>query len=462
LAPRSARPVEAQLVDRLTEVVGAGHVLVAPEDRAGYEVDWTGRFRGEALAAVRPASTDEVVGVTQACARAGVSIVPQGGNTGLVGGAVPPPGAVVISLRRLASIQDLDGGTGQLTAGAGATIAMVSRRAIEAGWAFGVDFAARDSATVGGAIATNAGGIRVVRHGPMGSQVVGIEAVLSDGRVIRRLPGQLKEVVGYDLARLLAGSEGTLAIITRARLRLVRPVGTRSLAWVAVRGLDEAVALAARLRREVAGLEALELIGEAALELAAARRGVERPVEHLGPAVLVEAGGEDPATGSLTSVLADAPEVLDAVVVDDEAGRRRLWEIRESISEAVGAVGVPHKLDVVVPHHRLAEFGQRVEPLAREVDPAARVVTWGHLAEGNLHVNVLGLAAADERVDDAILRLVLDLGGSIGAEHGIGRAKARWLPLARDATDVAAMRAIKSALDPAWLLNPGVLFEGPA
>jgi FAD/FMN-containing dehydrogenase len=272
----------------------------------------------------------------------------------------------------------------------------------------------------------------------------------------------VKEVVGYDLARLLAGSEGTLAILTRARLRLVLPPGARTLAWVAVASLTEAVTLAAAIRREVPGVEALELVGPAALELAAARRQIARPVDHPGPAVLVEAAGEEFSAGSLATALAAAPEVLDAIVAADDPGRRRLWSIRESISEAVGAEGVPHKLDVVVPHGRLAEFGDRVESLARVVDPRARVVTWGHLAEGNLHVNVLGLPPDDERVDDAILRLVLELGGSIGAEHGIGRAKARWLPLARDPADVEAMRAIKRALDPAWLLNPGVLFDSPA
>jgi FAD/FMN-containing dehydrogenase len=386
-------------------------------------------------------------------------MVPQGGNTGLVGGAVPPPGAIVVSLRRLDDLSDVDAVAGQLTAGAGATIAAVAGSAGEAGWGFGVDFAARDSATVGGAIATNAGGIRVLRYGPMAAQVVGIEAVLADGRVIRRLPGHAKEVAGYDLPRLLAGSEGTLAIVTRARLRLVLPVPTRTLAWVAVAGLAEAVALGSRIRRAVGSLDALELVDASAIHLAASRRGVALPIAHAGPAVLLEAADDGDAAGSLAAALAAAPEVRDAVLVSDAPGRRRLWEIRESISEAVGAQGVPHKLDVVVPHRRLAEFGERVGPLAQAVDPGARVVTWGHLAEGNLHVNVLGPEPDDERVDDAILRLVLELGGSIGAEHGIGRAKVRWLSLARGTADLAAMRAIKSALDPAWLLNPGVLFE---
>jgi FAD/FMN-containing dehydrogenase len=373
---------------------------------------------------------------------------------------------VVVSLRRLAEVEDVDPVAGQLTAGAGVTIAVVARHAADFGWAFGVDFAARDAATVGGAIATNAGGVRVLRHGAMAAQVIGFEAVLAGGQVIRRLPGQAKEVAGYDLARLLAGSEGTLAIITRARLRLVLPAAARVLAWVAVAGVAEAVALGTRLRREVAGLEALDLIEAPALELAAARLAVARPVNHRGPVVLAEesvtlSGHGARGASALEACLAAAPEVVDAAVVDDEPGRRRLWQLRESISEAVNAVGVPHKLDVVVPQRRLAAFAAQAAALARSLEPETKVVTWGHLAEGNLHVNVLGLAPADERVDDAILRLVLEMGGSISAEHGIGRAKARWLTLARDATDVAAMRAIKRALDPGWLLNPGVLFDMP-
>jgi FAD/FMN-containing dehydrogenase len=324
-----------------------------------------------------------------------------------------------------------------------------------------VDFAARDSATVGGAIATNAGGTRVLRHGSMAAQVLGFEAVLADGSVVRRLPGQVKEVAGYDLARLLAGSEGTLAIITRARLRLVRPVRSRTLAWVVTRDGGAAVELGLTLRRDVPGLEALELIGEAALGLAAARRGVARPVNRPGPVVLVEVAADAPAEAdfSLAGGLAADAAVVDAVVAGDEPDRRRLWEIRDSISEAVSAEGVPHKLDVVIPHRRLAEFVERAGAAAIGVDRRAEVVIWGHLAEGNLHVNVLGLPGDDERVDDAVLRLALELGGSISAEHGIGRAKARWLPLARDAADMAAMRAIKAALDPGQLLNPGVLFE---
>jgi FAD/FMN-containing dehydrogenase len=450
------------LLGRLAEVVGPAHVLVAPEERAGYDVDWTGRFRGQSSAVVRPASTDEVARVVSACREAGVAIVAQGGNTGLVGGAVAPPGAVVVSLRRLARIEALDAATGQLTAGAGATIAAVDRAAAEAALAFGVDFGARDAATVGGAIATNAGGMRVLRHGPMAAQVVGIEAVLADGGVVRRMPGHPKEVAGYDLARLLAGSEGTLAIITAARLRLVAPPRERVLAWVVVPGLAGAVALGARLRREAGDLLALELVGAEAARLATAQRGSVLPIAHDGPVVLVEATGDGGPGGGLEGILADAPEVVDAVVAGDEPDRRRLWSIRDSISEAVAAEGVPHKLDVVLPHARLAAFGERAETVAREIEPGARVVTWGHLAEGNLHVNVLGLDPEDERVDDAILRLVVGLGGSISAEHGIGRAKARWLSLVRDPNDLAAMRAIKSALDPGWLLNPGVLFERPA
>jgi FAD/FMN-containing dehydrogenase len=232
---------------------------------------------------------------------------------------------------------------------------------------------------------------------------------------------------------------------------------------VALPGIREAVALAGSLRRELSDVQALELVGAAALELSAARAGAARPTgAGPGPAILVEVAGGEAAADRLGAVLAGAGAVDDAVVAMDEPGIRRLWQLRESISEAVNAAGVPHKLDVVIPAINLADFDERSGPLAASVHPGARVITWGHLAEGNLHVNVLGPAPDDEAVDDAILRLVLELGGSIGAEHGIGRAKARWLPLARDATDVAVMRAIKNALDPTGLLNPGVLFSPPS
>ena len=216
------------LIDSLREIVGESHCLTDPGLRASYETDWTRRFHGEALAVVRPGSTDEVARVLVACADAGVGVVPQGGNTGLVGGSVPRGGEVVMSLLRLNEIEEVDRVAGEVTVGAGATLALVQAAARTAGWEVGVDLGARDSATIGGMVATNAGGVNVVRHGTMRSQLLGFEAVRVDGTILRRLPGMPKDNTGYDLGGLLAGSEGTLAVITRVRLRLVSPMRHRA------------------------------------------------------------------------------------------------------------------------------------------------------------------------------------------------------------------------------------------
>ena len=224
------------LVAQLAEIVGPSHCLTDPDLRASYETDWTRRWSGTALAVVRPASTEEVAGVLRACTDAGVGVVPQGGNTGLVGGSVPRGGEVVISLRRLDGIEDVDPDGGEMTVGAGATLVAAQSAARAAGWEVGVDFGARDAATIGGMVATNAGGVNVLRHGSMRRQTGGFEAVLADGTVLRRLPGMPKDNTGYDLAGLLAGSEGTLAVVTRVRLRLVPRLAQRA---VGVIGLDE-------------------------------------------------------------------------------------------------------------------------------------------------------------------------------------------------------------------------------
>ena len=227
------------LVARLAEIVGANHCLTDPDLRASYETDWTRRWSGRALAVVRPASTDEVAAVLRACTDARIAVVPQGGNTGLVGGSVPRGGEVVLSTLRLAAIEDLDPDAGEVTVGAGATLATTQAAARSAGWDVGVDLAARDTATIGGMVATNAGGVNVFRHGPMRSQLMGFEAVLADGTILRRLPGMTKDNTGYDLGALLAGSEGTLAVITAVRMRLVQKVRHRA---VCVIGCGDAAA----------------------------------------------------------------------------------------------------------------------------------------------------------------------------------------------------------------------------
>jgi FAD/FMN-containing dehydrogenase len=455
--------VAGEFLRELAKIVGPDHVLTAPDLRAGYEVDWTGRFRGAARAVVRPASTTQVADIVRLCAETGIGLVPQGGNTGLVAGAVPEGGAIVLSTRRLRDIGAVDPISAQVTVGAGVTIARVQELASEAGFAFGVDLASRDSATVGGTIATNAGGTHVLRHGSMGRQVAGLGAVLADGSVVNRTSGLPKDGAGYDLPALIVGSEGTLAVITEARLRLVPRLRRRAAAWIAVESVGAAVELAVELRQGLESLNALEYLDDAAVSLAAARHG-PRPIERQSDAtVLVEVAANRDPTPELVDALSAATGVLDAVIASDEVSIRRLWAFREGVAEAISAEGIPHKLDVAVPLDRLATFEDGIKRIVRERGSAAEqpwLVVFGHLAEGNLHVDVLGVDPDDAAIDDAILQLVVDLGGSVSAEHGIGRAKRRWLTRARDAADYGAMLAIKRALDPKGILNPGAMFPG--
>jgi len=450
--------MSTRLLERLASIVGSAQLLTDADLRAAYETDWTRRFSGTAAAVVRPGSTDEVAAVLRTCAEQGVAVVPQGGNTGLVGGSVPRGGEVLLSTVRLRSIEALDADAGALTAGAGATLAGVQQRAAGVGWAFGVDLAARDSATIGGMIATNAGGVNVLRHGPMRSQLLGVEAVLADGSVVQRLSGLAKDNTGYDLAGLLCGSEGTLAVITRARLRLVPPTPRRAVALLALPDTAAAVSLTADLRRRLPSLMAAELFFEAGLRLVLDHTAAAHPfAAPAGAYLLVEAAATSDPTDDLAAVLERAPG--EALLAADQSGRARLWQLRERQTEAISAAGIVHKLDVSLPLDRLAAFVARLAPTIEAVAPGARVVCYGHLADGNLHVNILGPAAGDESADGPVLRLVIELGGSISGEHGIGIAKAGWLLADRRAADVAAMRAVKRALDPMGILNPGVLFE---
>jgi FAD/FMN-containing dehydrogenase len=444
------------LLDALAAAVGGSHLLTDADMRASYEVDWTRRFGGAALAVVRPASTAEVAAVLRACADAGAAVVPQGGNTGLVGGGVPRGGEVLMSLRRLTEVGPVDEAAGEVTVGAGLTLAALQAHTQRSGYAFGVDLGARDSATIGGMIATNAGGINVLRYGPMRAQLVGIEAVLANGSVIARLPGLPKDNAGYDLTSLLAGSEGTLAVISSARLRLVPLLTHRAVALVGLASTDAAIAVVAALRRHLP-LHAAEIFYADGLALVMQHAGLERPFRGEHPAyLLLELADRTDPSESLIAALAQI-EADDVVVATDENGRHRLWQLRERHTEAVNAEGIPHKLDVAVPVARLGELEWRVRSVVSASAPAARTILYGHVADGNLHINVLGLPPEDGDVDEAILRLAIELDGSIAAEHGIGVAKARWLEAARGAADVAAMRAIKRGLDPSGILNPGVI-----
>ena len=447
------------LVERLASVVGSSHVLVDPDLRAPYETDWTGRFTGSALCVVRPASTAEVVEVVRACASAGTPIVVQGGNTGLVGGGVPRGGEVLLSLARLTEREPVDPVEAQVTVGAGVTLEALQQHARAAGLDFGVDLAARSSATVGGLVATNAGGIRVLRYGSMRHQVTGVEAVLADGTVVRRLTGLAKDNTGYDLPQLFAGSEGTLAIVTRVRVRLVPSLPARAVALVALEDTAGALSLVTAARA-VPSLAAAELFYPAGLDLVREYARLGAPFgSPAGAYVVLECAARTDPTDELLDLLGSCEAVQDATVASDATGRGRLWSYRESHTEAVNAAGVPVKLDICVPLGALPSLVAQLDDTVAAVAPKARVIVFGHVNEGNLHVNVLDAGDADETVTDAVLRLVAEHEGSISSEHGIGVAKAPWLELSRSGEEIATMRRLKDALDPDHLLNPGVLFR---
>jgi len=456
--------VTEQLLDALRAAVGPTHVLTDADLRATYETDWTRRWHGTALAVVRPASTEEVALVLRACAQAKAPVIPQGGNTGLVGGSVPRDGGdaapVVLSTLRLRDIEPVDTLAAEVTVGAGATLAAVQALARDAGLDVGVDLGARDSATIGGMIATNAGGLHVLRHGSMRAQLLGIEAVLADGSVVRRLPGMVKDNTGYHLPSILAGSEGTLAVITRAHLRLVPRKARRAVALLGIAGTAAAVEVASAVRRTLPELLAAELFFDNGLEVVLRHIGAEPPFRQRHPAyLLLEADGDADPTDGLAAAVEGASGVDDAVLASDEEGRRRIWRLREAHTESINAEGIPHKVDVALPLARLAAFINHVPEVVDAAYPGALTYQYGHVCEGNMHLGVIGPPPEDESVDDAVLRLTIEMGGSVSAEHGIGAAKVDWLEADRGAADVAAMRAIKRALDPGWILNPGVLLR---
>jgi FAD/FMN-containing dehydrogenase len=476
----------AALRREFAAVVGGAHVLTG-DAAAGYGTDWTGGFTGRAAAVLRPRDTEQVAALLALCADAGVAVVPQGGNTGLVGGGVPLHGEVVLSLARLARLGPVDTDAGQVSAGAGVSLQQVADA--DPGLDLGVLIASRHSATVGGAVATNAGGLRVLRYGPMRAQLRGIEAVLSDGTVLSHMAGLVKDNTGYDYPSLLAGSEGTLAVITAARLQLVTRLADPVTVIAGVDGPGEAHMLARRAVNEVGGLVSAEYFTQAGLDLLAEHAGLVPPLRPSAPAyLLLEAAGPG-AAEELAVIAADRP----VAVGTGPAERARLWAYRERHPEAAGFAGVPLKLDVSVPAAQWVRLASGVAGVVREADPAALVITYGHVADGNLHVNVvpgagrpaedpqrtgsrnagsmraalqagaaggagaLGAAGADGRYEDAVFSFVASLGGSISAEHGIGALKARWLPLVRSDAERALFARVRAAFDPAGILNPHVL-----
>ncbi|HUP74386.1 MAG TPA: FAD-binding oxidoreductase [Acidimicrobiales bacterium] len=459
----AAPPLDPQLQGQLVDIVGAPHVLVDPEVVAGYLVDWTRRFHGDATAVVRPGDAAEVAATLAACRRAGVAVVPQGGNTGLVGGAIAYDGALTLSLTRLREIGPVDAITGQVDVAAGTTLADLQAHARESGWRFAVDLTARASATIGGMTATNAGGLHVMRWGPMRSQLTGVKAATTAGTIVGDQRGLLKDNTGYHLPSILCGSEGTLAVVTSARLRLVAPTSSTAVALLGFSSVDDTVRAAGALRYALDEISAIELMVAEGVELVRSVYGGPPPFTQPSNALLlVEASGADGVVERLAEAVASLEHVDDVAVGETPDQRARLWRYREAHTEAISTyagAGAVHKLDVTLPPAALASFMSDARALVLESRPNAQVWLFGHAGDGNIHVNITGVAEDDEGIDELVLRTVAERGGSISAEHGIGRAKRRWLHLNRSTDEIAMFTAIKRAFDPEGILNPGVILD---
>jgi FAD/FMN-containing dehydrogenase len=448
------------LTQRLAGIVGSNHVSTDPDVLAAHSVDHTGRYRGNAAALVRPGSGDEIAAVLTACRDAGAHVTIQGGRTSLVAGTVPEHDDVLVSTERLTTIGDIDTCERRVRLGAGVTLAAAQRTAASAGLLFGVDLAARDSATVGGMASTNAGGLRTVRYGNMGEQVVGLEVALPDGSIVRRHSAVRRDNTGYDLTSLFVGAEGTLGVITELDVRLHPTPAHRITAVAGFADLSD-VAAAGQVFRDLDGIAALELIDARALELTALHLDVVAPVAAPW-LLLVEMAGDSDLSDRLADALADAPLSGEPAVGIDAVAQQRLWRLRESIAEILGILGPPLKFDVSLPLPAIAVFARQSASLVAEHAPDAIPVLFGHIGEGNLHLNLLRCNISGEQ-EQALYAAMMDLiaasGGNVSSEHGVGSRKRGYVGMSREPADIAAMRTIKTALDPTGYLNPAVLFD---
>ena len=411
--------------------------------------------------AVRPGSTDEIARIIRLCRDSKTAIVPQGGNTGLVGGSVPLSGEILLSTRELRAIGDVDPSSRQITVGAGAILADVQRAALAAGLRYPVDFGARGSATIGGTIATNAGGIAVLRYGMTRRHVIGIEAVLGTGAVISHLGGLVKDNTGFDLPGLLCGSEGTLGVVTAARLQLVPLHAKRTTILAGFTDLSSASACVERLCATWEVLDALEIVLESGVRLVCDTFDRRAPFEA-SAYLIIEASSDVDRAESIAEFLHGCVGIVDIAIATSGAMRERIWQLREEHTLAINTLGPPIKFDVTIPTSSLSDFADSVCRVIADVAPHAQVFLFGHAADGNLHVNVCGIdpdSSLVPAVEDAVMSEVGEFNGSVSAEHGIGTAKKRFLSLSRSQAEIDAMRAVKQALDPDGIMNPNVLFD---
>ncbi len=469
----------AALLSSLTDVVGPAAVLSDPTDMAGYLTDWRGAYSGTAVAVVRPGSTPEVAEVVRVCRASGVAIVPQGGNTGLCGGAVPDSSGrqVVLSLTRMRRIRQLDAANATVTVEAGAVLRAVQDAAAAAGLLFPLSLGAEGSCTIGGNLATNAGGTAVLRYGTMRELTLGLEVVLPDGTTWHGLRGLRKDNTGYDLKQLLIGAEGTLGVITAAVLKLFPAVRSRATAWVALPEPLAAVTLLGAFR-ELAGarLTGFELMSRQSVDFVLQHsRGARDPIRGAHPwyalVELSDSAPDAPLGETLEHGLGDVLEqgvARDAAVASGAAQSAGLWALREGISEAQNAEGPSLKHDITVPVGDIPAFITRTDAALRAALPGLRIVTYGHVGDGNLHYNLSKPVGSDDGSflsrADVLARIVFDsvrsFDGSISAEHGIGQSKRDLIADYKDPLELALMKGIKQLFDPDGLMNPGKVLPG--
>ena len=446
------------MLSSLAEVVGSKHVVTDSDILAACSVDHTGRYRGQASALVRPGSAEQVAEVLRVCRDAGAHVTVQGGRTSLVAGTVPEHDDVLLSTERLHAVGDVDTVERRVEVGAGTTLAAVQRAASEAGLVFGVDLAARDTATVGGMASTNAGGLRTVRYGNMGEQVVGLQVALPDGALLRRHSRVRRDNTGYDLPGLFVGAEGTLGVITALELRLHPSPSHRVTAIAGFADLD-ALVDAGRMFRDVDGIAALELIDGRAAALTGEHRGVGSPVAG-DWLLLVELAADHDQTDRLAALLDGVQMRGEPAVGIDVAAQQRLWQVREALADVLGVYGPPLKFDVSLPLSSISEFAREAVDLIGTHAPDALPVLFGHIGEGNLHLNVLRCPDDREKaLYEPMMDLIARLGGNVSSEHGVGSRKRPYLGMSREPADIAAMRMVKTALDPTGYLNAAVLFD---
>ncbi|TAK97011.1 MAG: FAD-binding oxidoreductase [Aquabacterium sp.] len=483
-----------RLLDSLRNLLGQAQVLM-PADAADpefsrYQTDWRGRYKGHALAIVRPGNAQEVADVVKLCAQHGVSIVPQGGHTGLVGGGVPDASGkqIVLSLQRLNRVLSVDAANLSMTVEAGCLLADVQRAADDASLLFPLSLASQGSCTIGGNLATNAGGTQVLRYGTARELCLGLQAVTAQGEIWQGLKSLRKDNTGYDLRDLLIGSEGTLGIITAASLRLYPKPASRLAALLACDTIEQALALLALARRTLdASLTGFEIMHAYPVSLALQHTPQQaRAARHLlssdadagittqAPTwtVLLDAASPHPEVAlqdQLAQLLSHALQealITQACVAQSDTQYREMWALRETIPLAEKAEGQMVKHDIGVPTSCVPAFISQAEKALQEAFPGCRIVCFGHLGDGNLHYNVQAstdvsdqafLAEQEHAVNAVVYDIATALGGTISAEHGIGQLKRNELGQRQNAISTAWMRAIKQALDPQGLLNPGRL-----